>query len=378
MRQPFWWITMSASKAKGKPAKRKTREAVVHEIRHSIVSGAYVADQRLPTAETLADQLGTSYVTVLHGMDALRDEGFIVSNRRTGSFVAEFPPHLYEAAMVIPFPNEQALLDEQPFFKLLCDAAEQDNAEMAPWRVRPWFCERDPQHPSGLALSKANASALVDGAIAGLIFPFNPAQLEGTPLLDQPDIARVTVDRVKLPGVSRVCPDHLALLEGALDRVHAAGRSRVAIAICSGFLRSTELSGGEKRLREEVSRRGLRMRPYDLISIDLPFDQTNLRRIIHMMFDRPAGERPDALILMDDQFIPGVGAGVVDADVKVPEDVLVMGYCNFPHRPKSLVPLRRFGYDAPVLLNDFVEAIEDQRQSGNTSNRRLEPVFEDK
>jgi DNA-binding FadR family transcriptional regulator len=83
MRLPFWWITMSASNAKGKPAKRKTRDSVVHELRHSIVSGAYAAEQRLPTAETLADQLGTSYVTVLHGMETLRDEGFIVSNRGT-------------------------------------------------------------------------------------------------------------------------------------------------------------------------------------------------------------------------------------------------------------------------------------------------------
>jgi len=354
-----------------------TREAVAEIMRKRILDSAYSPGERLPTAEALAEELGASYVTVLRGMDSLREEGFVVSHRRTGAFVAEHPPNHFECVMVFPMREDPAALAEHPFWHMLCAEAPKSNRSTAPWRIRPWFLEDDPTREGDLILSKDHEEVLLSGAIAGLIFPFNPKHLCGTPIMDQPGIARVTVDRVALPGVSRVTPDHVALIGGALDRVKAVGRERVAIVICKGLLDRSELSGGEKRLRKEVSSRGLQMRPYDLYESDLPVDATSLRRYVHMLLDRPVAERPDALILVDDHFVDAATAGVIDAGVSVPDDLFVLSYCNFPHRPKSPIPVSRFGYDVRDLLRQFVTAIERQHKDGHVSHKRLQPVFED-
>ena len=147
---------------------RMSREKVAREIRDGILSGTYSAGDRLPTAETLAETLGACYVTVLHGMEMLGEEGFVVSNRRTGTFVAEAPPHLYECALVIPLPEDAGALDAQPFWKLLCEETRKSNKYTAPWRVRPWFSEGHPESLDQFLLSQAQEEAITSGASAGL------------------------------------------------------------------------------------------------------------------------------------------------------------------------------------------------------------------
>lgn len=360
-----------------KDSGRTNRQEVAGQIRDAIVDGTYGAGDRLPTAEALAEAYGASYVTVLRALEILGEEGFIVSHRRTGTFVAEHPSHLYECGLVLPLLDEPSALDAQPFLKLLVEEARNSGDATVPWRVRPWFLESEGGAQDDFPIGAEHEALVSKDATAGLIFPFDPSRLKGTPLLEKPGIARVTVDRVALPGVSRVTPDHGALLAGALDRVKAAGCSRVAMVICPGLLMDAELKGGEKRLREIVTQRALRMRPYDLISVDLSVDETGLRRMVHMLFDRPAAERPDALVLVDDHFIAPATAGLLDAGVRSPDDLRVMGYCNFPHRPSSFLPIQRFGYDVRVLFHEFIAAIERQRESGKVSHKRLPPAFDD-
>jgi len=355
---------------------RATRDEVARQLRDAILDGTYAAGDRLPTAEELTAQLGASYATVLRGLHILGEEGFIVARRHTGTFVTETPPHLYECALVIPTLDDPQALNQQPLFKMLRDETRASNRRTAPWRVQPWYCERDPDDPGTLALNKHQEEALASGAIAGLIFPFDPSALRGTPLLDQPGIARVTFNRVALSGVSSVTPDHRALVAGALERVQAEGCSHVAMVVCSALLRNRDLVGGETHIREEAARRGLKMRAYDLIEADRLVSETLLRRMIHVLFDRPAADRPDALVAAEDYFVPAVGAGVVDAGVNVPDDLLVLGFCSFPHRPESPVPLIRFGFDIQALFNEFVAAIERHRCGGRAAHRKLPPVFE--
>ncbi len=360
-----------------RPSGRATRDQVARYLRDAILDGTYTAGARLPTAEELAEQLGASNKTVLRGLAILGDEGFIVTQRHTGTFVTKTPPHLYECALVLPLPDDENAMDAQPLCKMLYDETQASNKRTAPWRVQPWFCEPDPDNPGKLTLDGHQQEALAGGAIAGLIFPFDPTPLRGTPLLDQSGIARVTFNRAALPGVSRVTPDYWSLITAALDRVQAEGRSHVGIVLCSGLLRTEELIGGEARIREEVASRGLMMRDYDLIEGDRSASETLLRRMIHVLLDRPAGDRPDALIAAEDYFVEAVGAGVRDAGIAVPDDLLVMGFCSFPHRPNCAVPLIRFGFDVQALFQEFVAAIDRQRRDGQVSHSVLPPIFED-
>jgi hypothetical protein len=367
----------SGDSADGAASTRMTRDTVANTVRTRVLEGIYAPGGRLPTAQSLAKELGASYVTILRGMEVLRDEGFITSHPRRGTFVTAHPPNKNECALVFPIKDDPAILAAQPFWNLLFQEARQNHGNTAPWRVEPWFYEVDPADPEKLRLSKDHVQTIAEGAIAGLIFPFNPMDLRGTPTLDQPGISRVTVDRVDLPGVSRVTPDHAALITGVLDRVQDAGCSRVAVVVAAGMLHDGELKGGEAFIREAAADRGLQMRPYDLLALDLPVNESMLRRYIHMMLSHPAADRPDALVLVDDHFVADATAGVIDAGLTVPDELKIFTYCNFPQKPKCPIPIRCFGYDVQQLLKQFVDVVDKQQKDGTVSHSKLQPIFED-
>jgi hypothetical protein len=80
---------------------------------------------------------------------------------------------------------------------------------------------------------------------------------------------------------------------------------------------------------------------------------------------------------MTRESVAGATAGVIEAGVAIPGDLTFSGYCNFPHRPKSPVPVRRFGYDVRQLLQEFIELIDRQHEGGQVSRRTLQPIIED-
>lgn len=66
-----------------RPAYLKIYEA----LRGGITSGAYALGERVPSKRTMAEQTGTSVITVEHAYNLLIDEGYIEARERSGYFV---------------------------------------------------------------------------------------------------------------------------------------------------------------------------------------------------------------------------------------------------------------------------------------------------
>ena len=60
-----------------------------NQLAFLIVSGAYKAGDKLPTVREMAADLGVNYNTVLKVCQFLEQEGYIVSKRGKGTFVAD-------------------------------------------------------------------------------------------------------------------------------------------------------------------------------------------------------------------------------------------------------------------------------------------------
>ena len=56
------------------------------------------------------------------------------------------------------------------------------------------------------------------------------------------------------------------------------------------------------------------------------------------MLHGPAHDRPDALVITDDNLVPAATAGVLAAGRRVPADLEVVAHANFPHVTPSAVP----------------------------------------
>ena len=357
-----------------KKPRRKTREAVTGTVLRRIVSGRYGAGECLPKADELAEDMQAGRVTVLRSLAKLQNDGFLTSVRGQGTFVVEHPPHLYEVALLLSGLPLDVHNTSSRFWRVLRDEASQISGRIAPMRLRTWITSE--QDASNEESHASLCDDITSGSVAGLIIPFDPDVMVGTPLIDHPGIPRVTVSPTRHSHISQVVIDHDAYLDRAFEAVAADGRKRVAVILPQGWLSAGGRYAVESDIAQALGRMGLTTRPYWTIAIT-PWEEEAVRRLTHMMFDRPRTERPDALVLLDDHYTLPATEGVRDAGLSTPDDLTVIGYCNFPDRPEAAMPIRRLGFDIHRLFERFLDALELQRRDGTVTNALVAPVMEE-
>jgi DNA-binding LacI/PurR family transcriptional regulator len=204
--------------------------------------------------------------------------------------------------------------------------------------------------------------------IAGLMFASSPFLVNHTPILEHPGIPRVIMgepnDDYSNSGYVNFDTDQFA--RKACSWLKEQGCSTVAILQQPGNDTSYLLS--------QIKAVGVEC-PYQWQQ-SVPLEDVSwARNVMRLLFDG-SGARPDALIVTDDNlFDPGL-SGILDAGVRIPQDLKVLTHSNFPWTTTSPVPTTRLGYDMNALLKEFISELESQR-AGNAPQRRiLKPVFE--
>ncbi len=113
-------------------------------------------------------------------------------------------------------------------------------------------------------------------------------------------------------------------------------------------------------LAAALKKRGLATQPYWNLNFH-PSLTESAQNSTHLMMRWSKKEIPDALIVTDDNLVEPVVAGLVDAGVKVPDDVELVTYCNFPAVTRSILPAKRLGCDCNELMRRCIEIIDMQR-----------------
>jgi DNA-binding LacI/PurR family transcriptional regulator len=323
--------------------------------------------QRLPTRSDLVARFDASSVTVQKVLDTLIADGFVQPRGRSGTFVADHPPHLRHYGLVIA--GAPAERERWPhFWRALADEAT--TLFGAGPRTMTVYCgiaARDEQHYPRL-LRDVQARRL-----AGLVFATSPFYLANTPVLDLPGLPRVAVgDRpgAVVPSVVRLEVE--PVFDLALDRFAALGRKRVALLTVPGI---------EPRHRERflagLGRRGLETRPewVQAAVIDYPYWAEHITRLL---FRPGQGQVPDALLITDDNLVGPATAGLKALALRCPEDIAVVAHANFPWPTASALPITRLGFDATALLRLCVADLDRQRQAPERPTfSALAPVFMD-
>ena len=85
-------------------------------------------------------------------------------------------------------------------------------------------------------------------------------------------------------------------------------------------------------------------------------------------------QRPDGILIGDDNLVEYATAGLIDAGVKVPTEVEVVAHCNFPWPTPSVLPVKRLGYDVRECLRECIAAIDEQRGGSKTVSPHIVPA----
>jgi DNA-binding LacI/PurR family transcriptional regulator len=93
-------------------------------------------------------------------------------------------------------------------------------------------------------------------------------------------------------------------------------------------------------------------------------------------------ERPDAVVITDDNLVEGFTAGIRDSGVRVAADgtgdLVVVAQANCPYPTHSHVPAKWLGYSITRLMTVCLERIEQQRRDElPPSHTAIPAVWED-
>lgn len=338
----------STSQRLGRPADRQ--ELIVDELRRWIVNGHLEPGSRLPTRPEIEERFGAGTSTVQRALDQLKRDGFITSHGRNGTTVVNNPPHLARYALI--FSDQPTHRVRVNFWPALANEAmrlEQHNDFDVPLY---YGVDGHTDAPDYQRL----VNEVKQHRLAGLIFPAWPYPMEKDPLLLQKEVPIAVVGSVN--GNIRL--DAASFWRRACEHLAQQGRKRIACLTASD---SEEIHAD---IVEHTSAFGLETRPYwwQIHNNRTPRGSVNA---MHLMFLQGQPERPDGLIIFDDNLVEPATRGLLAAGMR-PQDLDIVAHSNFPWSTPSELPVRRLGFHAREILLRSIEYID--------AARRHEPLTE--
>jgi DNA-binding LacI/PurR family transcriptional regulator len=353
---------LSAKRRRGRTPHRQ--RALLGEIRRQITEGRLQPGDRLPVRTELQRQFGASCITVQRVVDRLVADGLVEARGPLGTFVAPRPPHLHRIVLV--FPNSPASDGSwQAYYAALARAATQLREEGHDLTL----CYATDGRRRTAEFERLQETCR-DGLAAGLIFASPPEVWEGTAVVDAP-MPRVALSGTVLAGVVKVEPDGTSLLKQAAAALATRKCQRVAVIASTDL---TEQSGDAEGIHRIFAEAGVPVRSQWLLGADLRWSYS-AARLVRLLFAPWITERPDALLIADDNLEQAVLVGLMAEGIRVGTDVTVMSHANFPISNPSPLPVVRLGFDTVALLRAAIERIQTLRAGGAATPFALPATF---
>ncbi len=321
------------------PAPRGKHSAIVAALRARIIGGRYRAGAALPTVRALAVELAASLPTVSRALAELIAQGFITTAGRRGTRVVEHPPHRHLLALVLPEPPDADGRYANLHWQALAAAARARNADPAQGIMLFHALNRHAELPEHQRLLRAIAA----GSVAGLVLcePFR-----GGAWIDQ---GGRTLPRIGsgVPGEPSHGAIHLSQHEFRARALAAcAAQQRTRLAVISDD--SAGALNGVAALRAAAAAHGLTCPEGHILAAPLSVSGW-ARHAAAALMGGPVGERPDALLVCDDNLASAVEDGLDAVGVGEAGLTLVV-HANFPAPPPTRRHAVRLGWDQREYL----------------------------
>lgn len=339
-------------------------EKIAATLRQEILSQRYGPSGEFPTQEELVRRFGVARATIQQVIAHLVRDGLIESRRGSGTRVLPNPPHLSEYALVMPSAPWKLTHWSRLYATLLNEAAaisESGQRRFVPFYGMDWQT-RSRDYPALL-------ERVESGRLAGILFAAHPWRLIETPVLEKPGIPRVAL--MKGDGFSCVTRVSFngSFWPKALDYLAARARKRIALI-------STNVRDTLREIQPLLSARAMTMRGTWMMPVS-PETPEGARTFLQLLFDS-RGERPDALVIADDNLVEEATAGLAATGVRIGEDLEVIAHCNFPWLGPTPLPLKRLGFDIRSALWTCIDLLDRQRRGESVpAQTNIEAVFEE-
>ena len=359
------------------PAKRlHNRDSVAQILRQSIADGTYAPSTRMPTRIDLQQQLQISPMTVQAAFDQLNEQGFIVSKGSHGTFVSDWPPHLSRYCVLFPWKPVYAKWSN--YWTAIHDEAigvsnPAVSASDGPARSRIVSIRYGVSDFESIEDYLSLEAEIREHRLAGLLFVAKPQNLTRLDIWTDPRVSRAVIaDRKVDDGrVPAVGTNGTEWMEMAAQRAIDRRCKRVAFLSIDRASQSW-LDVGIQLL----ARAGVEV-PSHRVQFTGMSDSRAIRNLTRLLMQGRPSDRPDALIVTDDNLVPDATAALKEMSLDDPDELCVVAHANFPYVTPSHVPASRLGFDVRELVRICFERIDSVREKKSVPPVvRLSPRFD--
>lgn len=353
--------------ARGPEPRKRLR--IVDWVRNEIAEGRCRAADPLPDRAWFERKFRATRVTVQRAFDQLAREGFVVAIRRRGTFPAERPP--FRGRYLLALSGTEDAPADDMISKALLEAAKEVAAK------------RGVRFETAYVLDEGPDSERYENLLADLrrqrwsgVFLRALSSNRGLRTIGN-------VDHVPVAGLFSADPRARGSLVRPLSSeteqgIHDACRRLFAKCVRAGcrsvFVLSTAIGSDEEAsIRALAGQMGLRIGPdgYQTAWIDSGH-LLQVRRLLRLVF-RAAGESlPDAIVLLDDNFVPVLEEVLRERfGTKPPRKIFLAACGNRPVLPETEFPVEFCGLDMARTLDGFVAWAEAIHAGIPTADPRL-------
>lgn len=338
----------TATPPRAKAGPNGTQQEIITFLTEGISSGDWQPGERVPTRAELRRQFATTQVTVQHALDRLAADGFILADGRRGTFVAERPPCLTNFAMVFPSSRQYLQQSTNMWSALAKEATQRHFTGDLTIHLYTGLNGHTDEPDYQRLLQDVRARRL-----RGIIFTSPPFLLMGTELWEV--IRRSGIRQVAIMGdgeqlgMNSLGFDGQGYIPKLLEHFTARGCRRLAAIFTDIASTPDDENSRGQQYMSAAAESGFETRPYWLHGVH-PSAAASVRRLTWLLLSAPPKQRPDGLWVADDMLVDPVTRGIVDAGIRVPEELEVVAHANFPWIAPAVTPVRYLGFDIHALL----------------------------
>ncbi len=323
------------------------------EIRKQILSGKLRPEEQLPTRMELECKFKVSRVTMQKAIDSLVKDGTVYAKGTSGTFVSQFPSEIYHYGIVFYHKPDY----DRPWSKQWKTILRETEKIFStpPYSLSVFYGDKYYMNENGNADFIGD---IRDKRMAGMIFTMNPDLFEGTEIVENPEIPKLSINHRPGSRFPSVIQDSSGILSEMIKYLSERKRKKASLIMYSRqFHEPSYLDDAVKELKKH----GIQTCDFWIHGVDILFPKSSANITKLMM--RDGNSRPDSIIVLDDNLLPGVIEGLHASKVRIPEDVDLVAMVNFPYDENLEAPVKMFGFDIPEQLRLAKLKLEAMRQN---------------
>lgn len=331
-----------------------------------MISGAFAPGSKLPGRRELSKQFQVSQAVIQQAMDLLVEEGFLeVPARKLGTKVADHPPHLHHYKLLFP----GAPSHPSHFLNSLIQRCKEVSSTST--RTFSFFFalyRHQGKDAYGELIRQVRTKR-----VAGLILVTSPDSFRGTPIFDEELLPRVAIalpqEAISMPKVS---VDYPGFFQRSVEHLAKNGKKRIALIAPENWAEGSPMTGYFRQAMDNCGLETVELRmQYPAI-----WSPPATARLVELLLRTAPHNRPDGLLVADENLLEGVVRGVMASGLQTPGDLLIVSHGTDPLRYKPELRVARFGFSVNEIMARCLEILDDLAAGKTVREVTMVPLLE--